>query len=398
MAAIVKPNQKAIDALPRPVSGESPVVYGIEGHRFHWLWRGVNGDSYGYRLTLSNQRTCKIVCRDIGVKEAIPLVEAAIREKRQGKQISKGRLIVEATDQQFVVPEIKAHLKDVKGALSRLRVLHNLKLPNGQRLGDTDYRTHDRGTAKAVMYAAKEGRSNATAVRVFRRLSKNHTILVDCELLEINPCIGVKTLPERNIRTKTLSDTEFSLHCQLALEMGTPQSLATVFAGSVGGRIGEAIALRWDMLPPDGDSFVIPDPKNGRPTRVQLNSVAKGILDRCRAFAINEWVFPSFRNEGEHIARPRESFEKIRTEVFNRLYGSDPACWPSPYLQHDFRRSYASKLCCLTGDLRLTQIALNHKSSSTTERYTHYLPTEMADASERTVQALFGDLFTTTNP
>ncbi len=398
MAAIVKPNQKAIDALPRPSVGQNPVEYRIEGYHCFRLWLGVTGESYGFRSTNRNRRTCRIVCRNIGVKQALPNVHKALRDARLGKNLDTTPLFVDETDQSFVVPDIKAHLKDVKGALSNLRVLHDLKLPNGQRLGDTDYRHHDKSTAKAVLLAAREDRSPARANRLFRRYTRNISILVEADILEVSHCKGVKTLPERNTRTRTLSDAELQLHCQLALETGSPQGMAQLLSVAVGTRIGETVSLRWDMISPNRMSLIIPDPKNNHPIRIQLNSVAKAVLDRCHPFLMNEWIFPSLRNEGEHIARPRESFEQIRSKVFDRLYGDDKARRPKPYWQHDFRRTFASKFCSLTGDLRLTQIALNHKSSSTTEIYTHYLPSQMADASERTAQALFGDLFTTTNP
>tara|TARA_R110002167_G_scaffold29013_20_gene97054 strand:- start:1283 stop:2479 length:1197 start_codon:yes stop_codon:yes gene_type:complete len=397
MAAIVKPNQKAIDALPRAQSGQTTPELRIEGHRYVRLWKGINGDSYGYRLTIKGERTCAVVCTEVGVKEALRLVETEIRSKRQGKHVPKGQLIVREIDVQIVVPEIEATLGDVKGAKSRLNVLHRLQLQPGISFGNTDYSQHTKATAKGVLYKAKEGRSAATANRIFHRYSKNCSILVDAGLLDSSPCVGVKTLPERNVREVVPTDDQLRLHCKIALEKRTPQALAQVLSACIGTRIGETVALEWNMIAPDGGSFILPNTKNGRSARFCLNSPSQVVIDLCREFAINKWVFPSFRKDGAHIKPPRESFETIRDTVMDRLYSNSKIARPEPYRQHDFRRAFGSRFSSVTGDLRLTQLALNHKSSSTTERYTHYLPTEMADASERTAQALFGDLFTTTN-
>jgi integrase len=55
---------------------------------------------------------------------------------------------------------------------------------------------------------------------------------------------------------------------------------------------------------------------------------------------------------------------------------------------HDFRHDLASKLLRQTGNLKLTQRALNHRSIKSTLRYAHVLDNEVADAMQRVSESL----------
>jgi len=61
-----------------------------------------------------------------------------------------------------------------------------------------------------------------------------------------------------------------------------------------------------------------------------------------------------------------------------------------PITPHQLRHTFATELLGATGDLRLVQIALGHRSVSTTERYTAVSPARLAEGAELTVGRLFG--------
>jgi integrase len=55
---------------------------------------------------------------------------------------------------------------------------------------------------------------------------------------------------------------------------------------------------------------------------------------------------------------------------------------------HDFRHNLATKVLRETGNLKLTQRVLNHRSIKSTLRYAHVLDDEVADAMERVTESL----------
>ncbi|WP_271271486.1 tyrosine-type recombinase/integrase [Aliamphritea hakodatensis] len=391
MANIVKPNQKAIDVLPRPIRGQSAIEYRIEDHPRKRLWRGVEEDSYGARISVNGKRICFTSCRGVPIRAALKRVDEDIHLRRNQKSVSVTDISLEEATELYVSRYID-DLKDSKGARSRQKVLHNLVLKDGQRVGDIAVNKHVKVTALAVMNAAKTGRSTATVNRIFNRYRKDLHILCDEGLLDVNPCMGIKLLKERNTRKRTLTDTEMQLHVQKALSLNTPQGHCQVLACALGCRIGEAMRMRWCDIQPDGLSVIIPDSKNGDDATYPLNSAARHILKQCTQWQINEFIFPSALRAEGYIAYPRASFNKIRAEV---MAEAGTAGMLPEYWLHDTRRSFGSKCNAVNGDLRATQQLLNHKNATTTERYTHHIPEQLSIASERTVHALFGDLFNT---
>lgn len=390
MTMLINDTQKALDGVTRPNSGEPSIELRVESHPHVRIWRGPVEDSYGARIVVQKQRKCFVTCRGVNkLRQGITLAEADIQKRRLGKSIKPVNLPTRQATDLYVTPHIE-DLKDAKGALSRQRVLHGLVLDDGRTVGDIPVHEHDKATALAILAAAKKGRKPATVKRIMSRYSKDFSIFVEEGLHDVNPCQGIKLPRENNIRNRIFTDLEMRLHTKKALALNTPQGHCQVLASTIGCRIGEAMRMRWSDIQPDGLSVIIQDTKHGGDSVYPLNSAARPILEQCKSWQINGYVFPStIRAEG-YIAYPRESFVKIRAEVMTEAgtAGVLPEYW-----LHDSRRSFGSKCNSVNGDLRATQQLLNHKSSTTTERYTHHVPKQLADASERTVQALFGDLF-----
>ena len=80
-------------------------------------------------------------------------------------------------------------------------------------------------------------------------------------------------------------------------------------------------------------------------------------LGRRKAARINEWVFPSSKNRGSHIASPRKQLIKLSEYIGTKI------------TNHTFRRTFASAAheCGLT--LHSIKEMLNHKSSDVTAGY-----------------------------
>jgi len=390
MAIRMEPTQKALNKIPRPLSGEVAIAIRVIGHPGVEIRRGRLGDSFILRACVKNQRITETVYKGSSIRTGLKLVQEARERYQNGFTPKAGNMSYKEAADLYVQPQIKG-LKDSKGALSKQNVLMNLPLADGRRTGSLTFeQLQSRDSVDAIVAAAQIGRSQATVKRLLSRHSKNLSILVDKGFLDANPCERVKLPKENNRRKRTLTPEETILHVRKALALGTPHGHSQALAGAIGCRIGEAISLRWGDITPDGRMIVLSDSKNGEPAIYPLNNAAREILKQCEQWKINDFVFPSTVRAEGYIAYPRESFTKIRDEVMAEA-GTKGAL--PPYWLHDFRRSFASTCNYVNGDLRATQQLLNHKSCTTTERYTFHVPTQLSEASERTAQALFGDLY-----
>ncbi|MGS0825360.1 tyrosine-type recombinase/integrase [Shewanella sp. 0m-8] len=95
----------------------------------------------------------------------------------------------------------------------------------------------------------------------------------------------------------------------------------------------------------------------------------------CHQTTATQWLFPSPRSKGAHIT----SYKKTKASFIKRL----------SFAHLDFRiirHTFATRHTKQTNNIRKTQIALGHKSSQTTERYSHVIQddhcNDMDDYSE----------------
>ena len=97
--------------------------------------------------------------------------------------------------------------------------------------------------------------------------------------------------------------------------------------------------------------------KNGMDFDVPISLPVLEALGRRKAARINEWVFPSSKNRGSHIASPRKQLIKLSEYIGTKI------------TNHTFRRTFASAAheCGLT--LHSIKEMLNHKSSDVTAGY-----------------------------
>jgi integrase/recombinase XerD len=131
---------------------------------------------------------------------------------------------------------------------------------------------------------------------------------------------------------------------------------------SGGMRISEAVNMRLNDIDSKRNMIRIRDAKGGKDREVPLS---KTLLDQIRAYykeyRPKEWLFEG-QFGGQYTARSiqalfRQAIE--RTEIRKKA------------TVHTLRHSYATHLLENGTDLRIIQELLGHKSSKTTELYTH---------------------------
>ena len=108
----------------------------------------------------------------------------------------------------------------------------------------------------------------------------------------------------------------------------------------------------------------------------EIEAILKAWLKHsCHQITANQWLFPSLKSKGAHIT----SYKKTQASFRKRL----------SFAHFDFRiirHTFATRHTKQTNNIRKTQIALGHKSSKTTERYSHVIQddhcNDMDDYSE----------------
>lgn len=119
-------------------------------------------------------------------------------------------------------------------------------------------------------------------------------------------------------------------------------------------RVGDALALRTEELAPH---FWITESKTGKRKQVGL---PRPLLERLKAQAGREWVFPSTRGEG-HRTRQAVWHDVKRAARAFRL--------PQNCGTHSMRKVYAVELMGRYGDIERVRRSLNHDRLETTLIY-----------------------------
>ena len=124
-----------------------------------------------------------------------------------------------------------------------------------------------------------------------------------------------------------------------------------------GARRGNVLAMTWEDVNFERETWFIPETKNGEPQRIPLTSKVLEILrNRCPDKRAG-WVFPA-RGADKHMAPPNKRWAALlkRAEVNDlRL--------------HDLRRSLGSWQAATGASLAIIGKTLNHKDTATTAIY-----------------------------
>jgi integrase len=185
-------------------------------------------------------------------------------------------------------------------------------------------------------------------------------------------------LPESLERVRELSDAEADA---LAAVMRADYAPFFAFARATGLRLAECL-LRWSEV--DWAVKQIRKPgKGGRYVMTWITSEVREILWPLRGHH-PEFVF-TYVPQRAGLIIPNEN--NSRRPI---TYAGVQMAWRRlrkraglvGFRFHDFRHDFASKVLRTTGNLKLTQKALNHRDIKTTLRYAHVLDSEVADAME----------------
>jgi integrase len=245
----------------------------------------------------------------------------------------------------------------------------------------TEVTTDDvaRVVARRRVDQGRDGLLKAVTVNdTIRRLRKVFGYCKDRNVRFENPPNWRKLfLPEPTERVRELVDDEAA-----RLAAAYPEDLAPffTFAALTGLRFTECRTLRWTEVDWAGKQIRKPG-KGGRLMVTPITSTVREILWPLRAHH-PEFVFTHVAQRNRrgrlmgdryplHASTAKKAWVKLRAEA--GVVG---------FRFHDFRHDVGTKVLRFTGNLKLTQKALNHSSIRTTLRYAHVLDGEVADALE----------------
>jgi integrase len=183
---------------------------------------------------------------------------------------------------------------------------------------------------------------------------------IEQELLNINPCRGVKRPKTDKGRTRYLQPGELRLILTECPAWLRPIVGLLCFTGM---RRSELLTLRWVDVDRRSGFFLLPTSKNGEPRCVHLNDLAKGILD----------ALP--KNSGEPLDRVFPASEQISPEnVSLSFLRAARRAGVANIRLHDLRHTFASWLRMKGADLHTVGMLLGHKDPRMTARYATLSP------------------------
>ena len=203
-------------------------------------------------------------------------------------------------------------------------------------------------------------RAPIMANRVLALVRKMFNFAIEREWLEVNPCHMVKAPGDEKQRDRVLSEDEIRLVWK-ALDDESPL-IATLFRIRLltAQRGGEVHGAAWSEFDLTSHWWTIPAErsKNALAHRVPLSPQAVRILKAWRETVDeSEWVFPSSRKTGPHIAHAQKAIERIVQASGVSFRG------------HDLRRTAASLMVGAGVPRLVVSKLLNHVETGVTAVY-----------------------------
>ncbi|WP_242602588.1 tyrosine-type recombinase/integrase [Vibrio mediterranei] len=373
----IEMTQKILNALPRPAKGEQGVEYRwVKNSRLRLLVT-ASSKRWIVRLGWKGQRYYESfgTYPEMKFADFERLACQFIADVQSGAYRKGSRLTVQQFFDEVLVPFSQRHHRDHKTFVSRSKRV--MTAMGRKRITDVTRRDVEK------FLNSLTGLSNSTLNRYHAFVSKLFSMAVEHDIIDKSPVKGIKKLVENNQKDRVLSSQEMESFCRHACaEPNFIHAYALMLSLLTGMRVGNVMSLTRSMLADDLSSALLPMTKSGKSQRIYFSEPAQRLIRKCLKVSFNDWVFPSLKNQGEHIAYPRACMDRIQQAM--KAEGSLEA----PFTIHDLRRTQATQMLHVTNDIRLVQQSLGHSNVNVTERYAYYQNNHLAQASQQTVEAM----------
>jgi integrase len=240
------------------------------------------------------------------------------------------------------------------------------------------------GNTKLDEKTKRRGRSivdggKGTASRTVGLLGAIFTYAIACEIVEINPCRGIKRFPDRKCM-RFLSQQEIvrlGIALKKASEDGENEKAVAIIKllAFTGARKGEIEQLKWFEVDLDKHFLRFADSKTGQKI-IPINEAAVAILAAQTPRVGSPFVFPADRSDGFF-----EGLPKIWRRVRKSAGLEDVRI-------HDLRHSFASVAVAGGASLPIIGALLGHKDTATTQRYAHLSADPLRAVSQAVADAI----------
>jgi len=197
----------------------------------------------------------------------------------------------------------------------------------------------------------------------------------------------VRLFRESRGRTRYLTDDELERLREAIAEEHWPKIAVAIHTGL---RRGNQFRLRWADVNFDTGLICAERPKGQEdpyfvPMNDELRSVLRALPSRMRS----PWVFPSETGktplDGGNFSKREFKDALVKAGITN-------------FRWHDLRHTFASRLAMKGVPLRTVQALLNHRTLTTTLRYSHLTQDHLLDAVQLLVNSPASDTATDTSP
>lgn len=194
-------------------------------------------------------------------------------------------------------------------------------------------------------------------------LSRMYKWLIEREVVETSPILGVAPRVKVRARSRILSDAEMAALWLATERVGSPFGPAVRFLMLTGVRRSEGAGLRWDEL--DGNWAAMPASrmKGGRDFRAALPAAAKELVEFMPR--VGEYVFTT------NGYSPISGWSKTKTRL-SRAMSEELGEPVSDWRIHDLRRTMASGLAALGYRGEIIKRVLGHAAKSNDVTEAHY--------------------------
>lgn len=190
------------------------------------------------------------------------------------------------------------------------------------------------------------------------------------ELIEFNPCGGIKKLARVNVGERTLDrDDEIRAVWRAATDIGGSYGAIVKVCLLSGQRRGEVAGMEWRELDMEKRTWSLPGArtKNKRPHLVPLSDAIMEVIEAQKPIDNSPYVFPG------RLGTPVAGFSKYKARLDKKVTdhlrkmaeerGADTASVTMDrYKIHDLRRTFATRLGDLDIDPHVVEAGLNHAS------------------------------------
>ncbi len=229
--------------------------------------------------------------------------------------------------------------------------------------------------SKLLADLSVSGLSNATINRIRALLSSIFNMVIDHELIEVNPIGRVKKYKENNQIERYLSAEELQ-RLMLVLEHPERYSISNKtivaiikFLLLTGVRKREAMDMKWSDVDFSKSTWLLKFNKSGKARHIALNTDAIAILNTMPKISTYIFANPKTSKPYNDI---RKTFDKVMqcADISNMRI-------------HDLRHNFASLAVNSGESLFVVQKLLGHASPQTTQRYAHLQQSTLQNASEK---------------